>query len=150
MWSSRRKGEDYAAPFGGLEDEVASPDLTGPIMDRLGYHPITSRQSRRRRSMMWIGRVATMSAVLAVVAVGVQMQLRQPDPRQPTGPTLHQAFEHDLDLHTRQFSIPIRTIRDLSPVPAPRPAPRQIEPIEEDESNEPRADQRALRAARWG
>ena len=114
---------------------IDGPDLTEPIMQRLGFHRVSSRRGRSRRRRRWGARGATIVLLLAVVGIGLQLHHHSPAARTPTGPTLPSAVRHDLLRHRTTINRAIKSIRDLSPhggllLPANHPqAPQGNEPL---------------------
>jgi len=110
------------------------PDLTDPIMRRLGFHRVSSRWARSHRRRRWGVRGATMVLLLAVVGIGLQLHRHSPAARTPTGPTLPSAVRHDLLHHRTTINRALKSIRDLSPsgaiqLPTNHPqAPQHNEP----------------------
>ncbi len=91
-------------------DLPRGPDLTEPVMRRLGLAGVTPGMAKRQRR-----RRALLRAALCVVVVGagglVAMLLSsQP---QPVAPTVPSAIRHDLQQHGRTFDRTVRSIRAL-------------------------------------
>ncbi len=113
---------------------IDGPDLTEPIMRRMGFHRVSSRRARSHRRRRWGVRGATMVLLLAVVGIGLQLHRYSPAARTPTGPTLPSAVRHDLLHHRTTINRALKSIRDLSPhggiqFPANQPqAPQGDEP----------------------
>ncbi len=114
---------------------IDGPDLTEPIMRRLGFHRVSSRRARSHRRRRWGARGATIVLLLAVVGIGLQLHRHSPAARAPTGVTLPSAVRHDLLRHRTTINRALKSIRDLSPygdiqVPAnPPQAPQRNEPL---------------------
>jgi hypothetical protein len=113
---------------------IDGPDLTEPIMRRLGFHRVSSRRARSHRRRRWGARGATIVLLFAVVGIGLQLHRHSPAARTPTGPTLPSAVRHDLLRHRTTINRALKSIRDLSPqggiqLPANHPqAPQGNEP----------------------
>lgn len=114
---------------------IDGPDLTEPIMRRLGFRRVSSRRARSHRRRRWSARGATIVLLLAVVGIGLQLHRHSPAARMPTGPTLPSAVRHDLMRHRTTINRAIKSIRDLSPyggleLPATHPqAPQANDPL---------------------
>ena len=81
-----------------FHDPPRGPDLTEPVMRRLGLAGVTPGKAKRRRR-----RRASLRAALCVVVVGagglvVMLVSSQP---QPLAPTVPSAIRHDLQQHGR-------------------------------------------------
>ena len=94
---------------------IDRPDLTEPIMRRLGFHRVSSGRARSHRRRRWGARGAAIVLLLAVVGIGVQLHRHSPPARTPTGPTLPSAVRHDLLHHRTTINRALKSIRDLSP-----------------------------------
>ena len=93
-----------------LHDPPRGPDLTEPVMRRLGLAGVTPGNAKRRRR-----RRALLRAALCVVVVGagglvVMLVSSQP---QPSAPTVPSAIRHDLQQHGRTIDRTVRSIRGL-------------------------------------
>ncbi len=114
---------------------IDGPDLTEPIMRRLGFHRVSSWRARSHRRRRWGARGATIVLLFAVVGIGLQLHRHSPAARTPTGPTLPSAVRHDLLRHGTTINRALKSIRDLSPhggiqLPANHPqAPQGNEPL---------------------
>ncbi len=91
-------------------DPPRGPDLTGPVMRRLGLPGVTPGRAKRRRR-----RRALLRAALCVVVVGaggsvVILFSSQP---QPFAPTVPSAIRHDLQQHGHTIDRTVRSIRGL-------------------------------------
>ena len=75
-----------------------APDLTGPIMSRLGYVPVTREAGRRLRARAWAGRMGACAVALLVGLIAFHLHGRSPAVRQPVGPTLPGAIGHDVSV----------------------------------------------------
>lgn len=130
---------------------VEAPDLTGPIMDRLGYERIGARDVRRRRRRRLLDRGATTMAILLAIGAGLAALHLTGAARRPTGPTIPAALGHDLQLHQERVSEALRSIRERTERrwPAALPAPggedddRRPAPLDDD------VDRSALAAVSW-
>ncbi len=94
---------------------IDGPDLTEPIMRRLGFHRVSSRRARSHRRRRWGARGATIVLLFAVVGIGLELHRHSPGVRTPTGPTLPSAVRHDLLRHGTTINRALKSIRDLSP-----------------------------------
>jgi hypothetical protein len=127
-----------------LRRPLRGPDVTGPVMERLGIGASTPRRAARRRA----ARIAARAIICASVAAGGAMLLRAwaaagrggPSP----GPTIPAAIRHDLAHHGRTIGEAIRTIQSLGGVqaargePDPGPAPPREEIPPEEAPGPPR------------
>jgi len=91
-------------------DPPHGPDLTEPVLRRLGLAGVTPGNAKRRRR-----RRALLRAALCVVVVGagglvVMLVSSQP---QPSAPTVPSAIRHDLQQHGRTIDRAVRSIRGL-------------------------------------
>jgi len=117
-----------------------SPDMTDPIMRRLGFQRVSADRARAYRRRQWAARGATLMLLMAVVIVGLQWHRNSPDARTPNGITLPSAVRHDLLQHGNSISRALNAIRDLSPnlglqVPVSNPqSPLSNEPRNNDVS----------------
>ena len=104
-------------------DPPRGPDLTEPVLRRLGLGGVTPGKAKRRQR-----RRALLRAALCVVVVGaggsvVVLLSSQP---QPLAPTVPSAIRHDLQQHGRTIDRTVRSIRGLGlqlpelMVPAPQ------------------------------
>ncbi len=92
-----------------------SPDLTDPIMRRLGFRRVSANRARAFRRQRWGARGATFVLLTATIAVGLQLHRNSPEARTPNGTTLPSAVRHDLLRHGNTISQALKSIRDLSP-----------------------------------
>ncbi len=92
-----------------------SPDLTDPIMRRLGFRRVSASRARAFRRLRWGARGATLALLTVVVALGLQLHRNSPEARTPTGATLPSAVRHDLLRHGNTISRALKSIRELSP-----------------------------------
>ncbi len=91
-------------------DPPRGPDLTEPVLRRLGLAGVTPGKAKRRRR-----RRALLRAAVCVVVVGaggsvVVLLSSQP---QPLAPTVPSAIRHDLQQHGRTIDRTVRSIRGL-------------------------------------
>ncbi|MCI0362865.1 MAG: hypothetical protein L0219_03225, partial [Phycisphaerales bacterium] len=61
-----------------LSERVGAPDLTRPIMARLGYMHVSPAVARRRRIGRWTGRAGTLLAAVMALAVGAEIYRHSP------------------------------------------------------------------------
>ena len=92
-----------------------SPDLTDPIMRRLGFRRVSASRARAFRRRQWGSRGATLVLLIAVVTIGLQLHRNGPDARTANGPTIPSAVRHDLLQHGNAISRALKSIRELSP-----------------------------------
>ena len=92
-----------------------SPDLTDPIMRRLGFRRVSASRARAVRRQRWGARGATLVLLMAVVALGLQLHRHSLEARMPNGPTLPGAVRHDLLQHGNRLGRALKSIRELSP-----------------------------------
>ena len=112
-----------------------SPDLTDPIMRRLGFRRVSARCARAYRRQRWGGRGATLALLTVVVVLGLQLHRHSPEARRPNGPTLPSAVRHDLSRHGDTISRALKSIREISPnLGIQMPASNPKSPV----GNEPR------------
>ena len=117
-----------------------SPDMTDPIMRRLGFRRVSASRARAFRRRHWGARGATLVLLIAVVAIGLQLHRNGPDARTPNGPTIPSAVRQDLLRHGNTISQALKSIRELSPnlgleVPVSNPqSPLGSEPRNNDVS----------------
>ncbi len=91
-------------------DPPRGPDLTEPVLRRLGLAGVTPGKAKRRRR-----RRALLRAALSVVVVGAGgsvVILLSSQPR-PLAPTVPSAIRHDLQQHGRTIDRTVRSIRGL-------------------------------------
>ncbi len=114
-----------------LRRPVPAPDLTGPVLKRLGLGGLTAQQAARRRAMRSAARVAICVAVVGggalVARTWTELSRAQPVP----GPTIPSAIRHDLEHfehHSRTIGEAIRTIQELGGTQAARGEPEAAPP----------------------
>ncbi|MHC4129638.1 MAG: hypothetical protein ACYTF2_06645 [Planctomycetota bacterium] len=129
---------------------LPAPDLTGPVMSRLGLSRVSPRAARRRRIARAAARLALVAVAVGASALCVQWhELAAPAPR-PSGPTIPSAIQHDLQHHGQTIDRAIRSIRGLSPWrPASSPPSTVPVPPDHDETTEEVPRQQARIASRW-
>lgn len=96
-----------------------APDLTGPIMGRLGYMhaaPAVVKRRRRRRTIM---RGVTCLMAGGVIGAALYVHAIGPDARRARGTSIPDAFWREVELRQSGFDRAIQTIRGLTPVFAP-------------------------------
>jgi hypothetical protein len=139
-----------SAIYRELGRALPAPDLTEPVMSRLGLSRASSRAARRRRIGRGVARLALVAVAVGASALCVQWHQLGAKPPRPTGPTIPSAIQHDLEHHGRTIDRAIRSIRGLSPwQPAsspPRPVPV---PPDHDETTDEVSEQQARIASRW-
>ena len=94
-------------------DPDKSPDLTEPVMRRLGLPGLSPRDASRRRRNRALLRVAMCLAVTGAVGVVIVKTTTRPAP--PSEPTISSAIRHDLARHARTIDRTVRSIRRLAP-----------------------------------
>jgi hypothetical protein len=118
-----------------LRRPITGPDLTGPVMRRLGLGGLTARQANRRRALRGAARfllcVAVVGGSSLLVRAWTVFSRTPPEP----GPTIPSAIRHDLEHHGRTIDGAIRTIQGLSAVQAAR-SESQVPPPEVDSPQE--------------
>ena len=100
--------------------DTPAPDLTGPVMRRLGLPGLTPRGAKRRRRNRALLRVAMCLVVTGAAGVVIVKTVSRPAP--PSEPTIASAIRHDLERHARTIDRTVRSIRGLAPT-LPEPAP---------------------------
>ncbi len=104
------------------------PDLTDPVLRRLGLAGRTPRDANRRRRNRALLRVAMCLGVTG--AAGVVILKTMTPPTQASEPTISSAIRHDLQRHARTIDRTVRSIRGLAPtLPEPAsPARESVDP----------------------
>jgi hypothetical protein len=145
-----RGGVPPSAILKELGRPLPAPDLTGPVMNRLGLNRVSSRAARRRRIGRGMARLALVAVAVGASALCVQWhELGAKAPR-PSAPTIPSAIRHDLEHHGRTIDRAIRSIRGLSPWRPALSPPRSVPvPPERDETTEELPDQQARNASQW-
>jgi hypothetical protein len=138
-----RRGVPPSAILRELGRTLPAPDLTGPVMSRLGLSRVSPRAARRRRIGRGIARLALVAVAVGASAVCVRWYELSTRPPRPMGPTIPSAIRHDLEHHGRTIDRAIRSIRGLSPW---RAAPV---PAERDETTKEVPDGQACDASGW-
>ena len=112
----RSRGGDPLESFflAELARPITAPDLTKPILHRLGLTGSSSKDSRRR-ILGGVGRAVMIGAMLLGVVVGLRLYSFSLAARVPLGPTVPSAIQHDYTRHEHTIRRAIRMIRDLSP-----------------------------------
>ena len=112
-----RPHDDVRDPIrSALRRPKPGPDLTGPVMRRLGLGDMTPRRRRRRRVARATARLALFSLVVFVAVLAAATLGRAPG---PAGPTLPAALRHDSRQHADSFDRAYETLRDLG-LPDPK------------------------------
>jgi hypothetical protein len=147
---SLRDGLPASAISRELGRRLPAPDLTGPVMSRLGLSRASSRAARRRRIRRSIAQLALVMAVTGTSALCVHLHVRGVEAPGHSGPTIPSAIQHDLEHHGHTINRAIRSIRGLSPwrpVSSP-PSPMPMPP-DHEETTEEVPEQQARIASRW-
>ncbi len=97
-----------------LARPITAPDLTRPILRRLGLTGSSSKDSRRR-ILGGVVRAVMTGAMLLGVVVGLRFYNYTVADLVPLGPTVPSAIQHDYTRHEHTIRRAIRMIRDLSP-----------------------------------
>jgi hypothetical protein len=148
-----RDPEDGMPPSAMLRElgrALPAPDLTGPVMSRLGLSRVSPRAARRRRVARAVARLALVAVAVGASALCVQWhELAGRRPR-PSGPTIPSAIQHDLEHHGQTIDRAIRSIRGLSPWRPASSPPRTVPvPPDRDETTEEVPLEQARIASRW-
>ncbi len=91
-------------------DPPRGPDLTEPVMRRLGLAGVTPGNAKRRRRRRALLRAAVCIVVMGGGGLVVMLLSSQP---QPLAPTVPSAIRHDLQQHRRTIERTVRSIRGL-------------------------------------
>lgn len=124
------------------------PDMTGPVMRRLGLTPPSQRSARRRRRRRGVVRLMLVLIAVGASAVCTHWYLRRTEPPAPAGPTIPAAIENDVLHHGHTIDRALRTIRDLSRWAAPALEPAQPPHPEVEEPADELREQAEASAAR--
>ena len=125
-----------------LSRPAASPDLTRPIMGRLGYMKAAPGVVRRRRIRRWVNRLTLAAVGLLVVVVAARMHESGPHARRAAGPTIPAAIGSDVNRHQQRIRGTIQLIREFAPA-APTDSPPPDDALDED------VDRSAVGPFRW-
>lgn len=98
-----------------LQHSVEAPDLTRPVMGRLGYMRLVPEQARRRRIRRVASRIVLCLAAVTSLAVGLHLHNQSPQARRPDPVSLPEAIDLDLSRHQRGMSNLIQMIRRAVP-----------------------------------
>jgi len=146
----RRGDMPPAAMLQELGRSLPAPDLTGPVMSRLGLSRVSTRAARRRRIARGVARLALVAVAVGASALCVQWHELGAKAARPPGPTIPSAIQHDLEHHGQTIDRAIRSIRGLSPWrPASSPPGPVPVPPDHDETTEEVPRQQARIASRW-
>jgi hypothetical protein len=110
-----------------LSKPVRAPDMTRPIMGRLGYMHVNGTVARRKRLQQWASRVGVLLAAALALGIGLRFYEHSSAMRRPAGLTIPDALGNDLQLQQHRIGNVIRTIRSLSPKP-PQDRPSRSAP----------------------
>ena len=102
-----RRGDNPA------RDPLKSPDLTEPVLRRLGIAGLTPRDATRRRRRRALLRVAMCLGITGAAGVVILKTVTRPPP--PSEPTISSAIRHDLERHARTINRTVSSIRGLGP-----------------------------------
>ena len=149
-----RKHPDDVPPAEILRElgrAVPTPDVTGPVMSRLGLSRVSPGTARRRRANRAVARLALVAVAVGASALCVKWHDIGAKSARPAGPTIPSAIQHDLEHHGQTIDRAIRSIQGLSPwhpVSSPTgPLPMPPDHDETDSKDVP--EQRAHVASRW-
>ncbi len=132
-----------------LARPVRGPELTGPVMARLGFMRTHPRVVRRRRVRRWIGRGLAVGVALGVIGTGLWMHQLDVEARRPQRLTIPAAISQDLDQYQRRLDRVVESLRSLVPTTS-TPAPAQQSPADPPpELGEPLAETQAGGLAQW-
>lgn len=145
-----RDGVPPSAMLRELGRALPAPDLTGPVMSRLGLRRVSPRSARRRRIARAVVRLALVAVAVGAGALCVQWLEPAGRRPRPPGPTIPSAIQHDLEHHGQTIDRAIRSIRGLSPWrPASSPPGIVPAPPDHDETTEEVPREQARLASRW-
>ena len=125
------EGDDQLV-FADLSRPVSAPDLTRPIMGRLGYMRVSDTRARRLRIRRWASRAGLTCASAIAIAIGWKMYLDGPDIRRPSGPTIPSAIGHDVLHQQHKIGAILQTIRNLAP--RTEPSDSQVQPMNDPDA----------------
>jgi hypothetical protein len=126
-----------------LARPAPTPDLTAPIMGRLGYMRAPRRVVRRRRLRRFTSRLALVALMLVAAIVAVDLHRHSPEARRPATVTVPAAFGREMIRQQQRIRGTIQAIRSLAPA-LPRADDSDCdEVIEED------VDRSAVGPVRW-
>ncbi len=132
-----------------LARPVRGPELTGPVMARLGFMKAHPRVVRRRRVRRWIGRGLAVGVALSVIGTGLWMHQVGVEARRPQRLTIPAAISQDLDRYQRRLDRGVESLRSLVPTTIP-PAPVPQSPASPPpEPADPAAELPAGGSAQW-
>lgn len=129
---------------------LSAPDLTGPVMGRLGLSRVSARAARWRRIRRGLARLALVAIAVGASALCVQWHQIGVSAARASAPTIPAAIRHDLDQHGQTIDRAIRSIQGLPPWrPLSSPGPPMPMPPEHDETTEEAPVPLAHAAPRW-
>jgi hypothetical protein len=129
---------------------LSAPDLTGPVMSRLGLDRVSARAARRRRIRRGLARLAVVAVAVGASALCVQWHQIGVSASRAAAPTIPAAIRHDLDHHGQAIDRAIRSIQGLGPWRLQSsPVPPMPMPPERDETTEEAPVPLAHAAPRW-
>jgi len=99
-------------------DAPETPDLTRPIMARLGYMRARPEVTRRRRLRRRATRSTLLSAAVAIVAASTIAYHAGPHARRSLDQTIPAALGDGVRQHQQDWGRTLQMIRDLAPAPA--------------------------------
>ena len=76
-----------------VDEPRREPDLTEPIMRRLGFERIEGREARRLRRMRWTGRVMVLASIVGVIGFGVYIHSLSSRARKPMKNSIPEALD---------------------------------------------------------
>jgi hypothetical protein len=146
-----RQGSSPGDVMRQLSRPVPAPDLTAPVMSRLGLGRGSARAARRRRIRRAGARLALVVVAVGASALCVQWHRMGVSASRSAAPTIPAAVRHDLDHHGQIIDRAIRCIQDLSPWrPPPSPVlPAPTPPESEETTEEAPVPSAQAAAPRW-
>lgn len=145
-WERPREADVDRSSEHGLLRELSrltvSPDLTRPIMGRLGYMKAARGVVRRRRIRRRVNRLTLAAMGLLVVVVAARVHESGPHARRAAGPTIPAAIGNDVSRNQQRIRSTIQLIREFAPA-APTDSPPPEEALDED------VDRSAVGPFRW-